>query len=329
MNEQLIIFEFNLLDKLLFNSSKVSIDNYTHKKDIDYTIDRIVVGITKLDDINKIKLYLTKLVMTPFLKRDINLKYGDGERKVSYWAFIKIHSILPQTMESMLEYFPYIGYWGDLNAIYRIVFNSRNYHYRQRLLDRIIVIWVFNLQIEENYLNNNIVSHHSLLCKWIPKQKSSLDKDTKVVNRIVKAYYPQLYKKNKFGALKRYRHLVSDLNRLINSTEVYMCSKEFSKINFNKVPLKCLKKNERAWLDETINGKRKNLLLLDRTIGRNNYLDYTKSNKNIYLNVTSKNEYNNLPLLDKLDDKYFDNYKHLINQLSEIDYLISLITFNR
>ena len=325
MNEQLITRGFDLLDKLLFNCTEQSIDDRMHKMDIEYTIDSLVHQISKLDNICKIKNYLTKLVMVPFLKRDINLKYGDGERKVSYWAFIRIHSIFPKTMERMLDYFPYVGYWGDLNAIYKIVFNSSKYQYKERLLNRIIDTWVFNLQIEEAKLNNNITSVN-ILCKWIPKQKSSLDRDTKVVNRIVKAYFPHLYKKNKFKALKRYRHLVSDINRLIQTTEVYMCNKEFSKINFNNVPAKCLNKNKRAWLDETIKGKRKNLPLLDRTIGRNNYLDYVNSsgNKNIYLNVTDKNSYKNLSLLSKLDNKYFNTYKHLIHQISELDYFIML-----
>ena len=329
MNELLIASEFNVLDKLLFHTDLMR--EYTHNKDIEDTIDRIVNEIVQVKDKVRIKNYLTKLIIVPFQKRDVHSKYGDGERKVSYWAFIKMHSILPKTMEYMLGYFPSIGYWGDLNALYKIVFSS-NYHYRDRLLNKIIDMWVFNLRIEENNLNNNLPSF-SLLCKWIPKQKSSLDKETKVVNKIVKAYYPWVYKKNKFSALKKFRHLVSKINRLINTTEVYMCEKNFSAINYNNVPVKCLRKNKRAWLDETVKGKRKNLLLLDRTIGRHNYLDYleSSSSKNIYLKVTPKEEYNysDLSLLCKLDNKYFNKYKCLIEQVGEIDCLVSLIAFNK
>ena len=334
MEEQLVVSEFNLLDKLLkvlFNIINLGLNDDRHKIDLDNIIDRLVNEIVRLDDVDKIKMYLTKLVILPFQLRDIRSKYGEGQRKLSFWTFIKMHSILPQTMEELLGYFPCIGCWKDLNSIYRLVF-STNYHYRERLLNNIIGIWVFNLQLEETQLNNRGVEF-SLLCKWIPKQKCSLDKDTKVVNRIVKAYYPFLYKKNKFKALKRWRHLVSNINRIINTTEVKMCNKQFSNINFKDVPLKCLHKNKRAWLDETVNGKRKHLLLLDRTIGRHNYLDYVNSsnNRNIFLNVIDKvdTDYHNLSLLDKLDNKYFNKYKHVVNNISEIDYLISVITCNK
>ena len=330
MVEQLIECEFNLLDKLLFNSFRFSIEDYNQKIDIQYTIDRIMNEVSKLNDRDKIHMYISKLAIVPFLKRDINLRYGEGYRKTSYWAFIKIHSIIPHTMEHLLNYFPNIGYWGDLNNIYRLVFETKDYYYRQRLLDKIINIFVSNLKIEECKFNNGITTGYSLLCKWIPKQKSSLDKDTKIVNRIVKSFYPWLYKRNKFQALKRYRHLVSDINKLIKTTEIYMCNKEFAKINFNTIPLKCLKKNKRVWLDENKKGKRKNLLLLDRTISRNNYLDYIETaNRNVSLKITEKNNYHSKTLLNKLDDVYFNNYKDDIKNLDEVDCIVSMILFNR
>ena len=335
MSEHLLVSEFNLLDqllKVLFNTpdSGFKTDDIDRQA-VNNVIDRLVNEIVGLDDQVKIKAYLIKLMIVPFQLRDIRSKYGEGQRNLSFWTFIKIHSILPHTMEQLLGYFPCVGSWRDLNDIYRLVFSS-NYHYRERLLNKIVDIWVFNLKSEELELNNN-GSAFTLLCKWIPKQKSSLDKDTKVVNRIVKALYPHFYKKNKFRALKRYRQLISNINRLIGTTEIYMCNKQYSNINFSKVPLKCLYKNRRAWLDETVRGRRKNLLLLDRTIARQNYLDYVNnsSNKNIFLNVVDKDEtnYSKLSLLDKLDNKYFNKYRTLIEHSGEIDYLISVIRYNK
>ena len=53
----------------------------------------------------------------------------------------------------------------------------------------------------------------------------------------------------------KYRKLVSKLNKNIGTTEILMCNKQFSYINFANVPKKCLHKNEKAWLDQNINGK--------------------------------------------------------------------------
>ena len=232
--------------------------------------------------------------------------------------------IIPKTMEYLLEHYPYIGYWGDLNSIYRIVYETPDYPHKQRLLKRLVQLWVFNLKKEEISLNNDPDYNFTLLCKWIPKQNSSLNKDTKVVNRIVKAYYPTIYKKNRFDAFKKYRQLVSHINRKIKTTEIHMCNKEFYKIDFKRVPSKCLNNNKNAWLDINKTGtRRRNVLLLDRTITRNNYLDFISNNKHIHLNIKSKDNSDNvLFMLDKLDDPYWREYLFLIAEIGEVDHTL-------
>jgi len=331
MARKLVELEFNLLDKLLCHSIGLSVDKETHCADVNYTIDKLIEAVSMLNNKKLVKEYITKLALVPLLKRGISIKHGEGERDVSYWAFIKIHTIIPFTMEYLLEYFPYIGYWGDLNNLYKIIYDTQSNPYKERLLKRIVELWVSNLKIEEQYLNNNMPSCFSLLCKWIPKQNGSLHKSTKVVNKIVKMYYPTLYKKNRFAALKTYRQLVSHINRQIKTTEIYMCNKEFYKINFKAVPVKCLRKNKNAWLDVNKTGtKRRNLLLLDRTVARNNYLDFMNTNKNIHLNIKPKDNSDRVLLLsDKLDDDYWSEYHILIDTVGEVNHLSKLIFENK
>tara|TARA_B110000211_G_scaffold214140_1_gene255317 strand:+ start:244 stop:1239 length:996 start_codon:yes stop_codon:yes gene_type:complete len=322
----LVELEFKILDKLLFYNQTTIDDHDSHEHDIYYTIDCIVNALYSLDDPELIRDYYIKLAMVPILKRSINTKYGEGQRLVSYWALIKLHSIMPSTIESLLDYLPYIGYWGDLKALYKLVYSLEGYTRKNQLLSRIVDIWVFHLQNEELKLNNN-QGNFSLLCKWIPKQGCALHRDTKVVNAIVKQLYPLSYKNNRFQALKKYRKLVSTINKHLGTTEVLMCAKEFHKIDFEYVPKKCMGKYRRAWLDTNRGcSTRNHQSLLDRTLTRNNYLDHIHrecKNRRVGPNITIKiqNKYTERHILSKLEDSCFNEFRRSIISTGEVDHL--------
>jgi len=330
MTMRLIELEFSLLDKLMNKYSSESIDTFTHRAEINYTVTNLLNSINTIyDDPLLMKSYYANLISMVILKRAIHYPSSEGLREVSYWLFIKLHSEFPDTMEEILESFPSIGYWGDLNNIYKIVYESNNapwYPYKTRLLNKIIKICCYNLHLEEENLNNtNDCSKFTYLCKWIPREKNAINKDTKVVNKILQAYYPKLYKKKRVTAFKRYRKLVSSINKKIQTTEIYMCDKKFSKIDYNQVPTTCLEKNILGWLDINKKGKRKNILLLDRNIARTNYIKYIQ-NKN-----TSCNYYDNkytYPLgthiFDKLSDPAYKYFKDIVWDSDEIDFFTKI-----
>ena len=320
MIEKLIRFEFNLLDKIMMRYE--SIENRQIKKDIRKSVRRIVDTINILVDKEKKYSYLADLLLTPFIKRAINLPYGEGLRYVSYIAFIELHQLFPDTMERLLSEFPYIGYWGDLNNLYRELYEYPTPYYSNRLMNKIINIWCSSLETQEIIFNNKDSdeynsSYFSLLCKWIPKQNSSLNKSTGVVNKIVKGYYPTVYKKNRFRALKNYRKLVSSVNRELNTTEIKMCSGNFSDIQFAEVPVKCLGKHKRSWLDINKSGKRKNLMVLDRTVTRSKFLNFIKKGR--YMGHIEEEPLIDEPLLlNKLKQPVYDYYREIIYYLGEV-----------
>jgi len=267
-----------------------------------------------------------KLSMLFIIKRAIHLPHGYGYKTVSHWLFIILHSYYPDIMERLLYELPNFGCWNDFNSIYKIIYEDLQYYINfstnkpyiqylmsQRLRGKILQIWCEGLSADEYRLNYSQLTstNFSYLAKWIPKEKRSLDKDTKVVNDIVNYYYPN--DSMRLGKTK-YRKLVSKLNKLITTTEVSMCSKQYSQINFTNVPKKCLVKNEKAWMDQTVNGKRRNIQLLDRTIARYNYLDYVNNINNAP--HISKSDINQPILLTLLHPAYI-YYKEIINRMLE------------
>lgn len=321
MIENLIRFEFNLLDKIMMRYE--SITNRQLKIDIRKSIRRLVDTIDILADKEKKNSYFSDLLVMPFIKRAINLPYGEGLRYVSYIVFIELHQVFPDTMERLLSEFPYIGYWGDLNNLYKELHEDKtSNYYSNRLINKIINIWCSALEKQEIILNNkDSVEYNSyyfsLLCKWIPRQNSSLNKSTGVVNKIVKNYYPIVYKKNRFKALKKYRQLVAAVNRELNTTEIKMCSRNFSDIKFSEVPVKCLEKHKRSWLDINKSGKRNNLMVLDRTVARSKFLNFIKDGR--YTTHIEDDILIDEPLLlNKLKHPVYDYYREIIYYLGEV-----------
>ena len=100
-----------------------------------------------------------------------------------------------------------------------------------------------------------------------------------------------------------------------------MCDKKFSKIDYSQVPSKCLEKNILGWLDINKKGKRKNILLLDRNIARNNYIHFIK-NKYLSCNYY-ENKYidpQGTHVFDKLDSDAYKYFKEIVWWSDEIDY---------
>lgn len=259
------------------------------------------------------KLFVRKMIILFIIKRAIYLPNGNGYKTVSYWLFIVLHRYYPEIMETLLYELPKFGCWNDLNALYKIIYmpdHHNQYFMAERLKNKILTIWCERLSVDEYELKSWRTAHSnvSLLAKWIPKERRSLDKDTKVVREIVKKYYPN--DSLRLGKTK-YRMLVSSLNRGLRTAEVLMCSKQYSSINFSDIPKKCLIKNKRAWMDEKKGGQRRNIALMDRTLGRYNYLDYI-NNKTLCSAYTTKQ-----PILLCLIHPAYKYYNEMINHLLE------------
>ena len=71
----------------------------------------------------------------------------------------------------------------------------------------------------------------------------------KQYRNIAKAIYRKMYPKD-IKAEEKYRKTLVKLNKALSTTEVFMCAKKYSGIEFRKVPSVCLMKWRNAFLNE-------------------------------------------------------------------------------
>lgn len=276
--------------------------NYS-KVIIQERVDEFIKIVNNMPD-NKKSEYCSYLIVLLFHTRDI--QNGKGERKVSRDLFLCLYKYFPKTLELLVAKLPDYGYWRDLSELLLDI-NTDLQQYGD-LKTAIINTLVEQLRIDtDNYelwehdkstalsqgKEFNRVLSISLLAKWIPKENGHYDKRTKVAKDLAKLLYPTDFKIKFNIAMAKYRSMVVKLNAAINTTEILMCDKKFSQIQFKLVPGKCLNKYKCAFLNilphllpiEQV----RHLDNQDRIDCRNNLMSYlgdTKSVKNV--KITSK-----------------------------------------
>ncbi len=147
-----------------------------------------------------------------FWARDI--RGGQGEREVFRNLFKYLVEENGEIGAKLVSLVPLYGRWDDL-----LVLENTS-------------AWETVLNAIENQLNLDRVSYKageavSLLAKWMPSINAS-SKDTKRLGRKIAAH---------LGMTEReYRKVLSNLRTHINVVEKAMCSKEWSAIDYSKVP---------------------------------------------------------------------------------------------
>jgi hypothetical protein len=205
-------------------------------------IKTCIQHIQLLRDINQQNIYVEYLVVLMFELR--NCRGGKGYRNIFIQMWNTIYEYYPKQMDSFISFIPHYGTWRDINTL--IITGTEQL--RLRLYDFI----VDGLRKDITILNNGSTNELSFAAKWCPKEGSAADKKCNASRHIAQRLYPELYAENFTMALRKYRQEVSRLNKALHTTEVLMCNKQFSKINFNEVPKKALIKYNHAFLNVSI-----------------------------------------------------------------------------
>ncbi len=205
-------------------------------------VKTFIQQIQSLTDINQQNIYIEYLVVLMFAVR--NCRGGKGYRNIFIQMWNTIYDYYPKQMDSFISFIPHYGTWRDVNTL----ITTGTEQLRLRLYDFI----VDGLRKDINILNNGSTTKLSFAAKWCPKEGSAADKKCNASRHIAQRLYPELYAENFTMALRKYRQEVSRLNKALNTTEILMCNKQFSKINFNEVPKKALVKYNHAFLNVSI-----------------------------------------------------------------------------
>ena len=172
-----------------------------------------------------------------------NCRGGKGERVLFYEMIKTLYDNYPQTVINLMDLVPHYGYYKDYVVILQEINESPLY---QNLNDKIIKIMVSQIEndIVELELSEkeNRVAKLSMVAKYAPRAN-------KLCRNIAKAIYRKMYPKD-IKAEEKYRKVLAKLNKALSTTEVFMCAKNYSGIEFKKVPSICLMKWRNAFLNE-------------------------------------------------------------------------------
>ena len=209
---------------------------------------------------------------------------GKGCKDVGAFMLLELFKHYPELVKSMVEFAPEFGcvqdYWKMIKFINQEMDASRTpteiRKFYTPLVEEIAKhFWIaldkdyeILTQFETKYPEEERASHMDELRsqlsnagKWAPSEKSHYGSKVHwfVETGEGRAQKLSVYKyliHIKFGAhnptlYKRVRGLFSKMRKICEVTEVKMCAKQYSEIDFKKVPGKCMLKSRKAFSNET------------------------------------------------------------------------------
>ena len=165
---------------------------------------------------------------------------GKGERDMGRWAIEYLAQHEPKVLARNLTNFVNIGRFDDLFCLYGI----NNPALQKAITSYLTTI----LQNDLNIMNDDLVEVKvsleddvdepttrkesiTLLAKWLPTERSAMDKKYHIVSKICK----------KLGwDRKTYRQNLSALRSRLHIVEKNLCTKNYRAINYSTVPSRCM-----------------------------------------------------------------------------------------
>jgi len=217
------------------------------------TYEQVAEILNKLSNIidsnllsqEKRKEYLIKIMkMSLFIR---NPRKGKGEKQVFYYIIEHLYSLensLKQLVSHLIGFTSEFGYYKDLNNIYiQTKFDDIKSHILQKYTNQLLKDSKINC--EADYKNI------SLSAKWAPREGSKYDIMAKALaKQLITQIHPNITDMN--GQLKRYRQLLSGLNKKLNTVQTFMCQKHWADIDFKNVSSVSMTNLTKAFQDEKV-----------------------------------------------------------------------------
>lgn len=180
-----------------------------------------------------------------FQTRDI--RGGKGERDLFYSFLGLLLKRYPQYMKCMIELIPEFGCWKDLWKLDEWVAKTEEHSFIF-LFTTCMESYVCE-QFRKDWVELDVHSESpklSLLAKWLPREDSTF---SSLAKRFANKLFPSIEFED--DRLRAYRKACSEMNRALKTVEVNMCNGTWRTIEPQKVPGRCLKKNNAGFLNET------------------------------------------------------------------------------
>jgi hypothetical protein len=178
----------------------------------------------EIQDVDQIKNYITK---------SFNRKKTRKSNKL-YINLCNIYELYPAFVENILDNMPNIGYYKDY---FHILSFSNNYKLNNYIYSIVIK------QVTEDLDNLKINKQISTIGKWLPKEGSKIDRKIKFVDKFNVLVWGKS-SLSKFHFRKKYRQMRSMLNEKLGTLESLMCTKQYDKIDLNKVSMNAVQRHK-------------------------------------------------------------------------------------
>jgi hypothetical protein len=263
------------------NSTKTGIngaDVYTEEGVGDYRVSLFTMLNRGLED-SYIDEYISKiynrqnieeicdLFVMAFQTRDI--RGGKGERKLFYQFMKTLYKYDKESVFPMLYIVPEYGCWRDMWEIIKLI---------PDLEIGILEIVKQTFKTDLVKYNAGLFSKISLLSKWLPRENSG--RYPGLARKL--ANYIYSFEESERKRIVKYRKDTSMLNKALKTVEINMCGGFWSEIKPETVPGRCLKKCNKAFLNESL----KNTSIIrfpdseDRMKCREKFQEFAKSLRN-------------------------------------------------
>jgi hypothetical protein len=302
-----------LLDKIL-SSLQDSIIQYSEKHP------------EKILEFNSYLNILYKLIA---YTRDIY--HGKGERDLSYIMIIIWYRYFPDYAVNALKLFVSpdmkysIGSWKDMKYFCKMVRDHSSLGTEDPLI--LDCIQIMNNQFNIDRYNINRPENISLVSKWIPRESSSFGW---LYEKMVFDWSFSLSKKEKKLSWnqikKKYRTQMSNINRILDTTQIKQCDRKWSKIIPENVSFITKKRQFHAFLNEnSIYNNSEIETEIDRIECKEHFQDFYKKKESSF----SQSLFMNLSLMEWMKEVTLfrrkpsnDLKEHLISTWTRINHSI-------
>lgn len=241
---------------------------------------------------NECKENIKNLILTYFKKRR-----GPKKAFKFYKVIIELYETYPLTILDLIDSIKKWGYWKDY---FIILLMNKNKDLELYIYDLIIK------QLEKDIDNFRNKKRISTLVKWIPKEGKSFDKKLNFIKNICQRIFPN---DQPFTARRKYRKMISKMNKSLGTAEIFACSKNYDDIDFKKIPTLALKKNKNTFLKDEMAKSKLNKFLFKKYI-KMNYRKFL--NQVIYRKIDEfdRGILKDVWTMNRLD--YYDQIKDII-----------------
>lgn len=175
-----------------------------------------------------------------FYDRDCNKGNGNKQNFIEAMSFIGV--INPHLLKLHFKNIPIYGCYSDLFKIINVLNNKYKDHYHYHIIYDFIIEYICNqLTLDINDLVNG--QSISMLAKWIPSEKKSMNKKIKVLESICKKIYNIDTNINSYYYMKFRKEYLRPLRQKLNLLETHMCNHNIENIkNFEYIPYRASNK---------------------------------------------------------------------------------------